>query len=349
VTTVTLDSHRIEVAKKGFTTRRVDPDAIAVATPLEHARVGDLVLAQVRQLGHHKGLQLRTGRRSDLYVGQEVIVCVGHRYAPDQFEAEGVIDGEDCHLVAAGGVAGRVLHQHGRITAPTTLTPLALLGDRTGGVINIRDFAMPAAQVRQRPTTIAVIGTSMNAGKTTTAACLVRGLVAAGIRTGACKLTGTGAFADVWAMVDAGADLVYDFTDAGHPSTYKLECTALEEITRTLIGHLGAAGIPMVVAEVADGILQSETRQLLRAPSFRALVDGIVFAAADAVSAVGGVQILQDLGHRVVAIGGLISNSPLASREAAEATGLPVLSREQFMDPETAGDLIAPSPVALSA
>ena len=61
----------------------------------------------------------------------------------------------------------------------------------------------------------------MNSGKTTTAAHLIKGLVQAGLKVGAAKLTGTGAVGDIWLMQDAGANLVLDFTDTGFPSTYR--------------------------------------------------------------------------------------------------------------------------------
>ena len=65
---------------------------------------------------------------------------------------------------------------------------------------------------RERPRTIAVIGTSMNSGKTTTIRYLVRGMSAGGARPGTTKVTGTGSGGDYWVMLDAGAEWSFSST-----------------------------------------------------------------------------------------------------------------------------------------
>jgi molybdopterin-guanine dinucleotide biosynthesis protein len=89
----------------------------------------------------------------------------------------------------------------------------------------------------------------MNAGKTETAAHIVRGLSLAGYRVGAAKLTGTGAGGDVWSLTDAGASMVLDFTDAGFSSTYLAQLADLEEILAVLTSQLYGAGMDCVVLE----------------------------------------------------------------------------------------------------
>ena len=101
--------------------------------------------------------------------------------------------------------------------------------------------------------------------------------------------------------------------------------------------------------EVADGLAQRETAMLLRSDCFRAGIDGVLFAASDAMSAVGGVETLRRNGFRVLGISGLITNSPLACREAAEGTGVPVFTRADLVDPACAGSLFFSGAAALSA
>lgn len=69
---------------------------------------GDLVLARVVKIGQHPRIELPDGRRSHLYIGDEVIVCYGARYAPDQFESHVPKEMGPCDLVAAGGLASRL-------------------------------------------------------------------------------------------------------------------------------------------------------------------------------------------------------------------------------------------------
>jgi hypothetical protein len=156
-----------------------------------------LLLAEVTQLGQHDGVQLESGRRAQLYLGDRIVACLGNRYAPDQFEGIAKIEnGQDCELLAGGGVAGVVRHRHGRMRAATGLRVLGVLGDADGAPVNIARYALPLPEPRpcDRPAipVMLVVGSSMNAGKTTACASLIHGLARNGWRVGAVKITGTG-------------------------------------------------------------------------------------------------------------------------------------------------------------
>ncbi|WP_324262330.1 hypothetical protein U4960_04205 [Altererythrobacter sp. H2] len=217
---------RLTAAKRAFTTRNVD---LAAATRLVRSgwrpEPGDLILARVIRLGQHRRLENIHGRRGDLYVGDEIIVAFGNRYAPDQFEAYVPQSLEPCHLVAGGGVAALAVNRHAAVKAPTDIEVIGVLVGENGRALNLRDFATVQPASDRPPLVIAVVGSSMNAGKTTTVAGLVHGLTRAGFRVGAAKLTGTGSGGDLWTMRDAGAELAVDFTDAGHASTFGVAAT----------------------------------------------------------------------------------------------------------------------------
>lgn len=342
-----LDHQRIARAKRGFTTRRVHlADSVTLINPDHPPRAGDLVLARVDQLGQHVWLEAPSGRRQTLFVGDEVLIAYGNRYAPDYFEAVVPEHTGPCQLVAAGGVAGEVLSARNGLKQPTALTPVGLLAEGEGRVLNLARWMMPLGEAERRVPTLAVFGTAMNAGKTTTAAWLVRGLARAGLRVGAAKVTGTGAGKDLWLMADAGAKPVLDFTDAGHPSTYRLSSQAVERVILTLTTALETAGCEAIVLEIADGIYQPETAALLTSPAFRDRVDGVVFAASDAAGSVAGVAALQRAGLVVVGVSGKLTAAPLAVRETLLATGLPVLDLEALGDPANLGMLRMGHPVA---
>ncbi len=341
-----LSAERLQAAKFAYTVRRAPRDRIrTLVTGAIRPRPGDLVLARVTDIGQHTRLELDSGRRATLYVGDEVVVCYGNRYAPDQFEAVVPNSLEACHLVAAGGVAARVLCKHSRLKPATALPPLGLLADARGHYLNLRDYAVRTPPVtRARPFTIAVVGTSMNAGKTTSAAHLVRGLTRSGLRVGTAKVTGTGAGGDVWMMHDAGAHEAVDFTDAGFASTYCVGARQTEDILTTLTGYLSALEMQAIVLEIADGLLQQETAALLRSPCFSDNVDGVVFAANDAMGAAAGVHWLRRHDINVLAVSGTFTASPLAVREAEQGVELPVLGRHELSDPGMAAQLAMQSP-----
>ena len=265
-------------------------------------RAGDLVLARVDVLGHHRGLQLWSGRRKNLFPGDEIVVAYGNRYAPNQFEAVVPRTLGPCHLVAGGGVAAKALSSHSRVSrGPTLITPVGLLLRSDGQPVTLLDHGIDRVDqlIAPAPPTIAVVGTAMDAGKTESAAFLVRGLTQAGLRVGFAKITGTGAGGDTWLLKDAGADPVLDFTDAGLVSTYRVAPAEMEQVLVTLTTQLTKAGVDAVVLEVADGVLQSETAALLESPAFRSIAGAILFAARDSMGAVAGVQWLSRSEERV--------------------------------------------------
>jgi hypothetical protein len=287
-----LAAGRLARAKFAYTTRRVAMESVATLLPAaRHLKTGDVVLARVEKLGQHDHLELPNGRRALLYRGDEIVVSFGNRYAPDQFEAVVPETLAACHLVAAGGIAARMLQKHSRMHNPTEILPLGLLGDAEGRRVNLSRWGLASSRpdpAAPRPRVVVVAGTSMNSGKTTTISCLTRGLIGLGYRVAAAKLTGTGAGGDHWHMADAGADPAMDFIDAGYASTYLLPGRELEEVVGTQLAHLFRSGADFVLLEISDGVLEPETARLLVSPAFRPFFDVIVFTAGDSMGAAAG-------------------------------------------------------------
>jgi len=326
-----------DAAKWAFTTRRVNRAAVCgLSTAFETARAGDLVLGRVEQLGSHKNIQLVTGRPSALYPGDAVVLACGARYAADQFEGFAEIDPDGADMLAGGGVLGRMREKNGRMAAPTRITPLGMLTGADGRAINLDRFALPRALRPRGMPVIGLIGAGMNSGKTDAAASLAHGLARAGLRVAAIKGTGTGAFGDMNAYADAGAQVTLDFTDAGMATTYLEPLPRIRAALDTLLAEAAARDCDVAVVEIADGVLQRETAALLADPAARSAFDGFLYACPDALSAVGGVAALAPCGVRPHALTGLISRAPLATREAEAATGLRVISREALRDPAEA-------------
>ncbi|BCL68599.1 DUF1611 domain-containing protein [Vibrio nigripulchritudo] len=334
-------SQRILAAKRSFVTRRVPEELMqTLVTGIQTPKAGDLVLAKVTLLGHHKRSERVDGRRASLFEGDEVILAYGNRYAPDQFEAVVPDSLQACHMVAAGGIAGTALSWHDKIDFPTEIRPIGLVGTAEGKVINLADFKVEPQITNHKVPNVVVVGTSMNAGKTTSAAHIIHGLSKAGYQVGAMKVTGTGAGGDLWLMQDAGAHSAIDFTDAGYPTSFKVELNELNQIVDTLSAELIERGCNAIVVEIADGVYQRETRALLQNPDFKANYKNIVFTARESLGATSGAQWLTDQGYYVPAISGMICASPLAHREAAKQIDVPVYNLEQLVEPQIAQSLL---------
>lgn len=337
--------HALQSAKWAFSTRRVRrEDAEGVRSDVSAAVSGDLVLGRIVQVGAHPRLQLAEGRHSDLYEDDLVVVACGARYASDQFEGIAQLSNDGADLLAGGGCLGTVRERHARMKAPTRVQPLGLLCDATGSVLNLCNYAEPAPRYRGGMRVIGVVGASMNSGKTSAVSSLVHGLERAGYRTAAIKATGTGAFGDWWAYHDAGASFVTDFTDAGMVSTYRQPLARLREGLDRMLGRAEAAGCDVAVVELADGVLQEEARALLLDSFVRQHFGGFLFAAPDALAAVGGQASMAALGHPVLGLTGLLTASPLSAQEAGRATTLPVYSREALRDASTAASVLTQLP-----
>jgi hypothetical protein len=317
-------------AKWSYVTRRVvDRGAVGLLSLDREPRLGDLVVARVVVVGAHDHLENTHGRRVRLYPGDVVVGAFGNRYATDYYEGY-LPTGTAAHLLTAGGVVGWVASAHARRGEPTVLEVLGLLADQSGRPLSLDECAIAAPVPAQAELgTFVVVGSSMGAGKTTTAAAMARGWSRAGLRVGAGKVTGSGSGKDRWMYEDAGAAEIVDFLDFGMASTFGYPLQRLRAAMVGIRDALVARGASVVVLEIADGLLQEETRGL--AATLAGFADGVVLAVADALSAVAGVEIMARLRAPVRVVSGLLTASPLASREAAAATGLPVLSPAELI------------------
>lgn len=341
-----------------YTTRFVaaalhaDPSRFRVTAGADVSpQASDVVLARVTEIRNHRRVETPESRKAILFEGKLVLLAYGDRYAADQFLAHVPDSLDHCHLVAAGGVAGAVTAHHDKISSPTAIEPLGLLTDEDG-VVNLRRFApytnapvVENAGRADRPEVVAVLGTSMNSGKSTVEACLVNGLSAAGQRVGAAKITGTGAGNDRMIYHDAGAHEVLDFTDFGYASTFKLAAGDIRALLVNTVEQL-THSCDVIIVEIADGVYQAETAALLRDPLFQSLVDHVLFAATDALGARAGVEALSDAGLPVSAATGVLTSSPLASAEAHEVLapfGVPVVKTFSLTEPARATGLLARS------
>lgn len=335
----------LQDAHRSFATRTADLGLAARLDRRKAPEPGDLCLVSVEKLGHHRHIELVSGRRAPLAIGDKLILVYGNRYATDQFEAVVPRTAGPCNLAAAGGIAGSVVSRHSTTKAPTEILPAGILCDANGVALNLRRWAWPgvasspAKGVRQH--LVLVVGSSMNAGKTTTCANLVRTLRSCGLKSAALKLTGTGSGGDLWRYLDAGAFQAMDFGSVGLASTAGMDLRELE----AAVGRLCAAVSPevdIIVGEIADGILQRETRHLLQSPSLRERADSYVFAGGDPLGAAAGVQMLGEWGLDVAAVSGLICASPLAVREFRSLMSTPVIFAEQEDHHSIAARILTP-------
>ena len=314
--------------KWGWACRMLDRAAVWRVAPLDApAQVGDVLVGRVTAVRHHARLMDPHGARVRLYEGDVLVGVAGHRYATDAFDADAEISGEDADLLTNAGMLGRVRRRHAGVGAPSQLRIVGRLADGQDSPVNLiktgfRARPRPGGQ----PRVVLVVGSGMNAGKTTTAVKLTRGLRQRRLKVAALKVTGSVSPNDRSELLATGAEYVRDFSDYGFPSTHRLDPAVLEDLVGTMLADAFDVRPDVVVVEIADGVLQTETQALLRCSWLRELAHGAVVAAGCSLSALKSIEVVGDAGLCVLGISGVVTNAPLFVDELARHTSTPVLS-----------------------
>jgi hypothetical protein len=295
-------------------------------------QAGDLVYGIIDCIGQHSSLENALGRIHTIHDGTKAIFVFGNRYAPDFYE--GLVPDEvteEVNLLARSGIVGVVKTKNSMIKDPTKVRILGYVCDEKGDILNTRDSPLikPRNTIKKEPRSrmILVCGTSMNSGKSMSAAACCWALTSIGYNVRASKITGTASLKDILHMNDAGASRYADFTYLGYPSTYLLTKQELLGIFNQL--DLKYANNPknFWIVELADGVIQRETAMLLSSPEVTSRIHRLIFCANDAFGAIGGLRTLKEKFNLIPdVISGICSSSPLHIRELSEFTDIPVFN-----------------------
>lgn len=202
------------------------------------------------------GLELCSGRMLEPMEGTGVIGALGTRAAT--LEAVGswsdVGDDGEMHLLTGAGLLGKSTSAAHWISP---LTRLVYVGhvQRAGRKLSMGDFVAPVPPAGLDVPVVLLVGTSMSAGKTTMGRTLIRELKDAGLRVLGAKLTGASRYRDVLSFLDAGADDILDFVDAGLPSTI-VPRARFDAAMQYMISRIMSAGPDVVVAEAGASPLE---------------------------------------------------------------------------------------------
>lgn len=224
--------------------------------PKETWASGDYVVGEVTAEPHRiYRIELASGRMVHALPGDHVIGAFGNRAAT----LEGVgsyidIDGDRMHALTSGGLFGSVTSMSKLMAPPFRLRYLGHVVRRETKVC-MSDFAIRAEEYPFNIPTIVLVGTSMSAGKTTTGRLIVHELEKMGKSVIGAKLTGAGRYRDILSFRDAGADSIFDFVDAGLPSTVVPE-DEFRSAIRPLMHHIASLRPDFLVAEAGASPLE---------------------------------------------------------------------------------------------
>jgi hypothetical protein len=184
-------------------------------------KTGDYVVGKITNPGNEMmKIELINGRMRGFMKEDLVIGALGERYATleatgswKEVEEDGIM-----HLLTGGGLLGKCTSKSAFLP---NLIELEYAGHvvRAGEICKMDDFVKEAKYSKFNIPVILLVGTSMSAGKTTVARIIVNHLKRAGLNIVAGKLTGASRYRDILSLKDVGANHIFDFVDAGMPSS----------------------------------------------------------------------------------------------------------------------------------
>jgi len=272
--------------------------------PTSQWETGDYVFARVTKRPN-PGVRVENpqGRRVELMEGETIVGALGTRRATRELVGSWRDVGDDglLNILTGGGVLGRVTS-----ASPFSKSPVEV--EYEGHVVvdddiaRMREYGLTATSTPSEVPVVLVLGTSMSAGKTMTGRVITRVLVENGYDVAACKLTGAGTYGDVLSMEVAGADPIYDFVDAGLPTTVVPEDT-FREAVRPVFARLQEADV--IVAEVGASPLEPYNGEAV----VDMLADHVAFTVLCASDPYAVVGIEEAFGHSPDLVAGITTNT----------------------------------------
>ena len=301
------------------------PNAAFDVRPLDRNdwATGDYVVGEVKVArGPLARVELPSGRMAEVATGDRMVGALGIRSATLEAVGDWRSIDEDLEFQAltSAGLFGRATSWSSQLRRLVTLRYLGhtWIGRRRQTMQGcVREWEGPDLEAP----VILLVGTSMAAGKTTTAKALVRVLEREGHRVVGAKLTGAGRYRDILSMGDAGADEIFDFVDMGLPSTVCDE-QRFRPLLRGLLRRIAAARPTVVVAEAGASPLEPYNG----AAAIEELGDNVcctILCASDPYAALG---VMEAYGTRPDLITGIGVSTSAAIELVEKLTGRPALN-----------------------
>lgn len=325
---------RCTLDKIASVTKRLALDVNAVLGEEIPAVAGTVVAARVLNAKtSYNTLEDVHGRMVALHPGDVIAGALGHRdalYGHAGRVPDSVKVGDELRLLNLGGVIGQTdglspsMEEPFRLEILGSVLEFPYFGRRVGVPAQVARAALPirVPDAEELPPLVALVGTSMDAGKTTAAAALVRSLTRRGITVAAGKMTGVSLRRDVLMMQDCGARPVSIFTDFGVVTT---NASNAVPAAHGLIAHLAEARPDLIVLEMGDGLLGTYGVDALLSDSvIAAAIRSIVLCAQDPVGAWGAQELLRSkYGMDADVVSGRVTDGVAGVRFCNEKLELP--------------------------
>ncbi|MFD2564394.1 hypothetical protein [Aquimarina rubra] len=294
-----------DLAEKEFTLKKL---------PKNQWETGDYVVCKIIDAGSTElKLELPNGRMRGVIGEESIVGALGERFAT--LEATGtwkeVKNDLKMNVLTAAGLLGKLTSKS--VFIPNMIeviyTAHAFRDDKK---LTMNSFVKPLKEVSLNIPVILFVGTSMSAGKTTSARIVTNLFKQAGLQVVGAKLTGAGRYKDILAMKDAGADSVLDFVDVGLPSSI---CPREEYYRklRLLLSKIALQKADVAVIEIGASPLESYNGDIA-IDTIREQIKCVILSASDPYAVYGIMKAFDIIPDIVTGI----STNTLAGRKMVE-------------------------------
>ncbi len=308
--------------------KNVKLDHIAGFKRKESVNSGDILLAEVLSIGKYAYRQIeeKSGDLRKIKLGDKMLVVQGNRYATKFCEI--LVSNKNIVLGNLGGVVGKPLS-----VDKEKFTKLKIIGyayNKKGIFLNLKDYPKKSCSQKLKANTskvIVVIGSDMDSGKTTCASDLSKKISLNGGVVNYGKITGTSRLKDLMLLKNNGAKIVLDFNDCGFASTYKTGKQNLKKILKKIYSSLSINNPDYIILEIADGVLQNETKIILKEKMLNSFNPKIVFCCRESMAVGEANRVIRKAGMHISFVSGPVANSKLSRDEVERNFGIQCISR----------------------
>ena len=306
----------VEIDKISSVTRNLDLKYTEYLTDDLSTRQGTVLAAQVlHDKSVYNEMELPTGRMSKLKKDDIIAVALGERMALKGFVGhlpKSLKKNDVINLLNIGGVAGICTSANVKeVGEPMRIRVLGGI-ERNGKLLNIDQATKfkGAGKLRSKIPLILITAGSMDSGKTTVAAEIIKTLTRIGMRLAAAKLTGVGAMRDLYKMEDYGVYETVSFVDAGITSTANVDHKTVVRVAKGALNYLSRKKPDAIVVELGDGIIgKYGVLPILQDPEFQKNVRLHVACARDPAGAIKMAEDCAKMGVPIDIISGPITDN----------------------------------------
>jgi hypothetical protein len=307
---------KISIDKIGSVTKNLDLSHEEELTDQLSTEMGTVLAVQcLEDKSIYNELELPSGRMSKLKKDDILAVALGERMAlkgfaghlPKTLEVDDII-----HLLNFGGVAGECTSANiVEVGEPMRIRVLGGIA-RKGKLLNIGQAKKfePMATMKNDIPLIITTGSSMDSGKTTVAAEVIKTLTRMGMRLAGAKVTGVGALRDMYKMEDYGVYEVVSFIDCGVTSTANVAGDKMVALTKGALEHLAKGDPDAIILEFGDGLMgKYGVQAILEDKQIQKNVRLHIGCARDPVGAVKLGEMCKEIGIPLDVISGPVTDN----------------------------------------